>query len=147
MPTNARALFEALREWRLAEAKRAGELLAASGLKPEVLYTSVLTRAIQTANLALEVADRLWIPVKRTWRLNERHYGALQGLDKAETKERYGDDQLYALGRYLYSLKPPPNPHRPGTLVERGEGRHLREALKDVDSTKVGQHQSAVAGT
>ena len=59
----------------VAEAKRAGELLAASGLKPTILYTSVLTRAIQTANLALEAADRLWIPVKRSWRLNERHYG------------------------------------------------------------------------
>ena len=76
-----------LSEQGVAEAKRAGELLADSGLHPDVLHTSVLTRAIQTANLALEVADRLWIDVKRSWRLNERHYGALQGLDKAETLE------------------------------------------------------------
>ncbi|MEG0162121.1 MAG: 2,3-bisphosphoglycerate-dependent phosphoglycerate mutase, partial [Aurantimicrobium sp.] len=63
----------------VGEAKRAGELLAESGVLPDVLYTSVLSRAIQTANLALDTADRLWIPVKRSWRLNERHYGALQG--------------------------------------------------------------------
>ncbi|HOW00050.1 MAG TPA: 2,3-bisphosphoglycerate-dependent phosphoglycerate mutase, partial [Rhodoglobus sp.] len=83
-----------LSEQGVTEAKRAGELLAASGLKPDVLYTSVLTRAIQTANLALEVADRLWIPVKRTWRLNERHYGALQGEDKAQTLAEFGPDQF-----------------------------------------------------
>ncbi|MET0954863.1 MAG: 2,3-bisphosphoglycerate-dependent phosphoglycerate mutase, partial [Cryobacterium sp.] len=73
-----------------AEALRAGELLAESGLLPDVLHTSRLTRAIQTANIALEEADRLWIDVKRSWRLNERHYGALQGLDKAETLAKYG---------------------------------------------------------
>ena len=88
------------------EAKRAGELLAASGLKPEVLYTSVLTRAIQTANLALEVADRLWIPVKRTWRLNERHYGALQGLDKAETLEKFGQEKFMEWRR-SFDVPPP----------------------------------------
>ena len=90
-----------------AEAKRAGELLAASGLKPEVLYTSVLTRAIQTANLALEVADRLWIPVKRSWRLNERHYGALQGLDKAETLEKFGPEKFMEWRR-SFDVPPPP---------------------------------------
>ena len=74
-----------LSEQGVVEATRAGELLAQSGLKPDVLYTSVLSRAIQTANIALDTADRLWIPVKRSWRLNERHYGALQGLDKAQT--------------------------------------------------------------
>src|SRR6187399_1908734 len=75
----------------VTEAKRAGELLAESGLKPLISYTSVLTRAIQTADLALLGADRAWIPVKRSWRLNERHYGSLQGLDKAETLEKYGE--------------------------------------------------------
>jgi 2,3-bisphosphoglycerate-dependent phosphoglycerate mutase len=89
-----------------AEAKRAGELLAESGLKPTVLYTSVLTRAIQTANLALEVADRLWIPVKRSWRLNERHYGALQGLDKAETLEKYGPEKFQEWRR-SFDVPPP----------------------------------------
>ena len=70
------------------EATRAGELLAESGLKPVISYTSVLTRAIQTADIALLGADRAWIPVKRSWRLNERHYGALQGLDKARDPRR-----------------------------------------------------------
>ncbi|MDQ1575357.1 MAG: 2,3-bisphosphoglycerate-dependent phosphoglycerate mutase [Microbacteriaceae bacterium] len=90
----------------VAEAKRAGELLAESGLHPDILYTSVLTRAIQTANLALEVADRLWIDVKRSWRLNERHYGALQGLDKAETLATYGPEQ-FQLWRRSYDVRPP----------------------------------------
>jgi 2,3-bisphosphoglycerate-dependent phosphoglycerate mutase len=91
----------------VAEAKRAGELLAESGLAPEILYTSLLTRAIQTANLALEVADRLWIPVKRSWRLNERHYGSLQGLDKAETLEKYGQEQ-FMTWRRSFDVPPPP---------------------------------------
>jgi 2,3-bisphosphoglycerate-dependent phosphoglycerate mutase len=91
----------------VAEAKRAGELLAASGLKPTMLHTSVLTRAIQTANLALETADRLWIPVKRSWRLNERHYGSLQGLDKAETLEKYGPEKFMEWRR-SFDVPPPP---------------------------------------
>ncbi|TPW75532.1 phosphoglyceromutase [Schumannella soli] len=95
-----------LSEQGIAEAQRAGELLAESGLKPQVLYTSLLTRAIQTANLALEVADRLWIPVKRDWRLNERHYGALQGLDKAETLEKYGPEQ-FQIWRRSFDTPPP----------------------------------------
>ena len=90
-----------------AEAKRAGELLSESGLAPEVLYTSMLTRAIQTANFALDVADRAWIPVKRSWRLNERHYGALQGLDKAETLEKYGPE-LFQTWRRSFDTPPPP---------------------------------------
>jgi 2,3-bisphosphoglycerate-dependent phosphoglycerate mutase len=95
-----------LSETGVAEAKRAGELLAASGLTPTVLYTSLLTRAIQTAHLALEVADRLWIPVKRTWRLNERHYGSLQGLDKAATLEKFGPEKFMEWRRSFDS--PPP---------------------------------------
>jgi 2,3-bisphosphoglycerate-dependent phosphoglycerate mutase len=109
---NQRNLFTGWVDVRLsdqgtAEAKRAGELLAESGLKPDILYTSVLTRAIQTANLALEVADRLWIPVKRSWRLNERHYGALQGKDKAQTLEEYGPD-LFQTWRRSFDVPPPP---------------------------------------
>ena len=96
-----------LSEQGVAEAMRAGELLAASGLKPGILYTSVLTRAIQTANLALEVADRLWIPVKRSWRLNERHYGALQGKDKAQTLAEYGEEQ-FMTWRRSFDVPPPP---------------------------------------
>jgi 2,3-bisphosphoglycerate-dependent phosphoglycerate mutase len=90
-----------------AEAKRAGELLVEKGVLPEVLHTSVLTRAIQTADIALEEADRLWIDVRRSWRLNERHYGALQGLDKAETLEKYGQEQ-FMLWRRSFDTPPPP---------------------------------------
>ena len=90
-----------------AEAVRAGELMAEHDLLPDVLHTSLLQRAITTANLALESADRLWIPVQRSWRLNERHYGGLQGLNKAETKERYGEEQFMAWRR-SYDVPPPP---------------------------------------
>ena len=91
----------------VSEAGRAGELLRDAGILPDVLYTSVLSRAIQTANLALDSADRLWIPVKRSWRLNERHYGALQGLDKAETLEKYGNEQ-FMTWRRSFDTPPPP---------------------------------------
>ncbi|MBN9172476.1 MAG: phosphoglyceromutase [Microbacterium sp.] len=90
-----------------AEAARGGELLAESGILPDVLYTSVLSRAIQTANIALDAADRLWIPVKRSWRLNERHYGALQGKDKAQTLEEFGNEQ-FMLWRRSFDVPPPP---------------------------------------
>jgi 2,3-bisphosphoglycerate-dependent phosphoglycerate mutase len=96
-----------LSEQGVAEATRAGELLAESGLAPDVVYTSVLTRAIQTANIALDTADRSWIPVKRSWRLNERHYGALQGKDKAQTLEEFGADQ-FQLWRRSFDVPPPP---------------------------------------
>ena len=96
-----------LSEQGVTEAKRAGELLAESGLKPVISYTSVLTRAIQTADLALLGADRAWIPVKRSWRLNERHYGALQGLDKAETLAKYGEEQFMEWRR-SFDVPPPP---------------------------------------
>ncbi|MCV7192495.1 phosphoglyceromutase [Mycolicibacterium brumae] len=90
-----------------SEAVRGGELMAEEGLLPDVLYTSLLRRAITTANLALDAADRHWIPVHRDWRLNERHYGALQGLDKAATKEKYGEEQFMAWRR-SYDTPPPP---------------------------------------
>ena len=96
-----------LTEQGVAEAGRAGELLVESGLRPDVLHTSLLTRAIQTANIALEVADRLWIPVKRDWRLNERHYGALQGKDKAEVLAEFGEAQ-FMTWRRSYDIPPPP---------------------------------------
>lgn len=91
----------------VTEANRAGELLNESGLAPDIQYTSVLTRAIQTANIALDVADRAWIPVKRTWRLNERHYGDLQGKDKAQTLAEYGPDQ-FQTWRRSFDVPPPP---------------------------------------
>ncbi len=89
------------------EATRGGELLARSDLLPDVVHTSLLTRAIRTSQLALEAADRQWIPVRRTWRLNERHYGALQGKDKKETLAEYGEEQ-FMLWRRSYDVPPPP---------------------------------------
>lgn len=95
-----------LTEQGKSEAARAGELLSESGLLPDVLHTSVLSRAIQTSNITLDVADRLWIPVRRSWRLNERHYGGLQGLDKAATLEKYGEQQFMEWRRSFDT--PPP---------------------------------------
>lgn len=92
-----------------AEAKRGGELLVESGVLPEVVYTSLLRRAIRTANISLNAADRHWIPVVRDWRLNERHYGALQGLNKAETKDKYGEEQFMEWRR-SYNTPPPELP-------------------------------------
>lgn len=91
----------------IAEGKRAGELLREHDLLPDILYTSLLRRAISTANIALDAADRHWIPVVRDWRLNERHYGALQGQNKAQIKDKYGDEQ-FMLWRRSYDTPPPP---------------------------------------
>ena len=89
-----------------AEARRGGELLAEAGLLPDVLHTSLLTRAIRTSTLALESCGRVWIPVRRSWRLNERHYGDLQGKNKTEVGQRYGKEQLM-LWRRSYDVPPP----------------------------------------
>jgi len=89
------------------EAVNGGNLLKDKGVLPTVVHTSVLRRAITTANLALDAADRHWIPVRRDWRLNERHYGALQGLDKAATRDKYGDEQ-FMLWRRSFDTPPPP---------------------------------------
>ncbi|MFV2195732.1 phosphoglyceromutase [Nocardiopsis sp. LOL_012] len=88
------------------EARRGGELLKSADITPDILHTSLLKRAIRTANLALETADLHWLPVRRTWRLNERHYGALQGKDKAQTREEYGDEQ-FMVWRRSYDTPPP----------------------------------------
>jgi 2,3-bisphosphoglycerate-dependent phosphoglycerate mutase len=121
-----------------AEAVRAGELIAAQDKLPDVLYTSLLRRAITTANIALDKADRHWIPVHRDWRLNERHYGALQGLNKAETKAKYGEEQFMAWRR---SYDTPPPAIEPGSeFSQDGDVRYsdipggppLTECLKDV---------------
>lgn len=90
-----------------AEARRGGELMKETGLLPDIVHTSVLRRAINTANLALDVADRHWIPVRRDWRLNERHYGALQGKDKKQIREEFGDEQ-FMVWRRSYDVPPPP---------------------------------------
>lgn len=99
------------------EAIEAGRMLKKSGLLPDRCYTSVLKRAISTAFLALEEADRLWIPVIRDWHLNERHYGALQGLDKTETAEKYGAETVHQWRRSFDVLPPlltPDDPRYPG---------------------------------
>ena len=96
-----------LSEQGLAEAKEAGEILKAEGYGFDVAYTSVLKRAIRTLWIALDGMDRMWIPVHRTWRLNERHYGALQGLNKAETTAKYGEEQV-KIWRRSYATPPPP---------------------------------------
>ena len=89
------------------QARLGGLELKKADLLPTVLHTSLLTRAIRTSNIALEACNRNWIPVKRHWRLNERHYGALQGLDKTATREKYGDEQ-FMLWRRSYDIPPPP---------------------------------------
>jgi 2,3-bisphosphoglycerate-dependent phosphoglycerate mutase len=91
------------------EAARGGALLRERDLLPDVLHTSVMRRAVETAHLALDAADRLWVPVRRSWRLNERHYGALQGKDKKQTLEEYGEEQ-FMLWRRSYDTPPPPLP-------------------------------------
>ncbi|MGI9120155.1 MAG: 2,3-diphosphoglycerate-dependent phosphoglycerate mutase [Acidimicrobiales bacterium] len=90
-----------------AEARRAGRLMAEAQLAVDVAHTSLQQRAVTTANLALEALDRLWIPQHRHWRLNERHYGDLEGRDKAETAARYGAEQVH-LWRRSYRVAPPP---------------------------------------
>lgn len=91
----------------LAEAKEAGRLMTEAGLAFDLAYTSVLRRAIKTLDIALDVMDQLWIPVIKHWRLNERHYGALQGLNKAETAAKHGEDQV-KIWRRSYDIPPPP---------------------------------------
>ena len=121
-----------------AEAARGGELLKENGLLPDVVHTSLLQRAIPTSHLALETADRLWIPVKRNWRLNERHYGALQGKDKTQIRETYGDDQ-FMIWRRSYDT-PPPEIDADDEFSQAGDPRYAdlgdsapkTECLKDV---------------
>ncbi len=109
---NAKNLFTGWVDVRLsakgeAEATRGGELLVARDLLPNVVHTSLLRRAIHTSQLALDAAERHWIPVRRSWRLNERHYGALQGKDKKQTLAQYGEEQ-FQLWRRSFDVPPPP---------------------------------------
>src|SRR3954452_15121351 len=109
---NAEGLFTGwvdvdLSEKGEGEATNGGDLLMEADLVPDVVHTSVLKRAIRTANIALDVADLLWIPVRRSWRLNERHYGALQGKSKAQTLEEFGEEQ-FVTWRRSYDTPPPP---------------------------------------
>ena len=111
---NAEGLFTGwvdvdLSETGEEEAVTSGDLIADADIHPGVVHTSVLKRAIRTADIALDVADLLWIPVRRSWRLNERHYGALQGKSKAQTREEFGNDQ-FMTWRRSYDVPPPPLP-------------------------------------
>jgi 2,3-bisphosphoglycerate-dependent phosphoglycerate mutase len=110
-----------LTEQGRSEAAEAGRLLAAEGIEFDLVFTSVLVRAIRTANLALDAMDRLWLPVQRSWRLNERHYGALQGLDKAETVAKHGADQV-KIWRRSYDIPPP--------ALALDDPRHPRQDLR-----------------
>jgi 2,3-bisphosphoglycerate-dependent phosphoglycerate mutase len=104
-----------LSETGVSEAKEAGRLMQRENFLPDVVHTSVLIRSIQTTDIALAEMGRSWIPVRRSWRLNERHYGALQGLNKKETSERYGADQVKQWRR-SYDVRPPD--------LDRGDARH-----------------------
>ena len=95
-----------LSELGMHEAQEAGRLMKQTGLAPQVVHTSLLVRAIQTADLALGEMGLTWIPVRRSWRLNERHYGSLQGLNKKQTTQKYGADQV-KLWRRSYDIRPP----------------------------------------
>jgi 2,3-bisphosphoglycerate-dependent phosphoglycerate mutase len=123
----------------VAEAAHGGTLLVEHELLPDVVHTSVLRRAIRTAELTLSAADRMWLPVRRSWRLNERHYGALQGKDKAQTLAEFGEEQ-FMLWRRSYDTPPPPLPeddrysqfHDPRYAWLPTEVRPRTECLADV---------------
>ena len=152
---NAKNLFTGWVDVKLSakgesEAKRGGELLKASGLLPDVLHTSLLRRAIQTANIALDNCDRHWIPVKRTWRLNERHYGALQGKDKAQTLAQYGEEQ-FKLWRRSFDVPPPPidddDPYSQSAdprYSDLGHEMPKTECLKDVVTRMLPYYESSI---
>lgn len=152
---NAKNLFTGWVDVRLstkgeAEAKRGGELLRDLNLLPDVVHTSLLRRAIQTANLTLDICDRHWIPVRRSWRLNERHYGALQGKDKAQTLAQYGEEQ-FKLWRRSYDVPPPAisddDPYSQATdprYADLGNEMPKSECLKDVVNRMLPYWESAI---
>jgi 2,3-bisphosphoglycerate-dependent phosphoglycerate mutase len=117
-----------------AEARAAGELMAAKGLDFDLTFTSLQTRAIKTLNLALEAMGRLWLPTEKHWRLNERHYGGLTGLDKAETAARHGDEQVKIWRR---SFDVPPPPQEAGSEYDlAGDRRYAGIAIPNAESLK-----------
>ncbi|HEY0118595.1 MAG TPA: phosphoglyceromutase [Cellulomonas sp.] len=136
---NAKNLFTgwvdvALSEKGVEEAKRGGRLLKDAGIAPDVLHTSLLRRAITTANYALDVADLLWIPVKRSWRLNERHYGALQCKDKKQIRDEYGEEQ-FMLWRRSYDV-PPPDIALGSEFSQDGDPRYAGEPIPRAEALK-----------
>jgi 2,3-bisphosphoglycerate-dependent phosphoglycerate mutase len=152
---NAKNLFTGWVDVRLsaqgeAEAARGGKLLAERGLLPDVVHTSVLRRAIHTSQLALDACDRHWIPVHRSWRLNERHYGALQGKDKKETLAKYGEEQ-FKLWRRSYDVPPPPieandqySQAGDARYADLGAAMPATECLKDVVTRMVPYWDEAI---
>lgn len=133
-----------------AEGIRAGQQLAEAGLLPDVVHTSLLRRAIITSQLALDTADRHWIPVRRSWRLNERHYGALQGKDKKQTLEEYGEEQ-FMLWRRSFDTPPPPLADdsefsQIGDIryADLGDAAPRTECLKDVIARLLPYWESAI---
>jgi 2,3-bisphosphoglycerate-dependent phosphoglycerate mutase len=152
---NAKNLFTGWVDVKLsqkgeAEARRGGELLKQKGLLPDLVHTSLLRRAIQTANLALDTCDRHWIPVQRSWRLNERHYGALQGKDKAQTLAQYGEEQ-FKLWRRSYDVPPPPiadedpfSQAQDPRYSDLGNAMPKTECLKDVVARILPYWQSSI---
>ncbi|EEQ37767.1 putative phosphoglycerate mutase [Clavispora lusitaniae] len=137
---NEKNLFTGWVDVRLSEvgrkeAIRGGELIKEAGINVDILYTSKLSRAIQTANLALEAADQLYVPVKRSWRLNERHYGALQGKDKAQTLEQYGKEK-FQTWRRSFDV-PPPEIEADNKYTQVGDIRY-----KDIDPAVVPKTES-----
>ncbi|SNS90790.1 2,3-diphosphoglycerate-dependent phosphoglycerate mutase [Sphingopyxis indica] len=132
-----------------AEAWAAGELMKEKGIAPTTCFTSVQTRAIKTLNLALEAMGRLWLPVTKDWRLNERHYGGLTGLDKAETAAKHGDEQVRIWRR---SFDTPPPPLEAGSPYDlSGDPRYagidipVTESLKDTIARVLPYYESAIA--
>ena len=134
------------------EAAHAGQLLREEGHAFDLLFTSVLKRAIRTANIALDELDQLWLPVERSWRLNERHYGALQGLNKAETAAKHGEDQV-KIWRRAYAIAPPPlaadDPRHPSRDARYKDVRPadlpLTESLKDTVARFLPYWQESIA--
>ena len=121
-------------EQGVAEAKAAGQLMKAKGITPDICFTSVQSRAIKTLNLALEEMGRLWVPVTKNWQLNERHYGGLTGLDKAETAAKHGEAQVKIWRR---SFDIPPPPLEAGSPYDlSADPRYARIAIPNTESLK-----------
>ena len=153
---NAKNLFTgwvdvSLSQKGVEEAKRGGQLLKEKKLLPDIVHTSLLRRAIDTSQLALDTCDRMWIPVRRSWRLNERHYGALQGKDKKETLAQYGEEQ-FKLWRRSYDVPPPPiddaDPYSQANdprYTEIGSSVPKTECLKDVVARMLPYWEESIA--
>ena len=138
-----------LTELGVREAEEAGTAMAAAGLDFDLAFTSVQTRAIRTLNIALEAMGRLWLPVEKDWRLNERHYGGLTGLNKAETAALHGDDQVHVWRR---SFDVPPPPSEAGSVYDMAQDRRYAgiavpatESLKDTIARVLPYWESRIA--